>query len=233
MMLNVVANDCNDQEIDVVDYNVMINKINNKKRLIQRKLNEIKERIENRQDIRYGIVKNIDHLNYIENIKDYSGKNNITINLDIPYDIMLDFHKCIELKHGYNYPISKSLVGLISKFNESYLDTKQQHSTSSFLKYKNKEPRLDVLLKLKDIINLIYSEYPDGVVSQQLIKQSIKEELNADPRTAENYLLCIKNFAEKMMNERLGYYSRWNLRGIKEAIDEKLQKRGKLGAEND
>ena len=86
------------------------------------------------------------------------------------------------------------------------------------------------------ILDLIYSANPGGIVSHGLIKQAISEELNADPRTAENYFLCIKGFAEQMMKEELGYYSTWNLRGLHEAIGEKLQmrysKQNNLGMEN-
>ena len=86
------------------------------------------------------------------------------------------------------------------------------------------------------ILDLIYSASPEGIVSHGLIKQAISEELNADPRTAENYFLCIKGFAEQMMKEELGYYSTWNLRGLHEAIGEKLQmrysKQNNLGMEN-
>jgi len=239
-MLNDVVNNNNynvkESNVSFVDnYNEIINKIINKKRRIQRQLNEIKERIENRQDIRDGLVKEIDHLNYIENLKDYSDKENITTRIEIPYNLMLDFHKSIELKHGHNYHMSNTIITLISKFNESFLG-KQQHTTSSYLKYKNKEPRLDVLLKLKQVTDLIYSAEPGGIVSHGLIKQAIREELNADPRTADNYFLCIKGFAEQMMKEKLGYYSTWNLRGLHEAIDEKLQmrdsKQDNLGMEN-
>lgn len=240
MLLNDVVDRNYDVKINdvnnVVNYNEIIKKINYKKRIIQRQLNKIIKRIENRQDIKNGIIKDIDHLNDIENLKDYSYKDSIITSTDIPYNLMLDFHKCIELKYGYNDPMSNTIVTLISKFNESIIGKKQQHTTSSYLKYKNKEPRLDVLLKLKQIIDLIYANQDDGVVSHQLIKQAIKEELNADPRTLENYFICIKGFAEKMMNEKLGYYNRWNLRGIREAIDEKLQERDnkqdKIGREN-
>jgi len=237
-MLSDVVNNNNVKESNVSfidNYNEMMNKINNKKRRIQRQLNEIKERIENRQDIRDGLVKEIDHLNYIENLKDYSDKENITTRIEIPYNLMLDFHKSIELKHGHNYHMSNTIITLISKFNESFLG-KQQHTTSSYLKYKKKEPRLDVLLKLKQITDLIYSASPEGIVSHGLIKQAVSEELNADPRTADNYFLCIKGFAEQMMKEELGYYSTWNLRGLHEAIGEKLQmrysKQNNLGMEN-
>ncbi len=85
------------------------------------------------------------------------------------------------------------------------------------------------------ILDLIYSAEPGGIVSHGLIKQAISEELNADPRTAENYFLCIKGFAEQMMKEELGYNT-WNLRGLHEAIGEKLQmrysKQNNLGMEN-
>ena len=85
------------------------------------------------------------------------------------------------------------------------------------------------------ILDLIYSASPGGIVSHGLIKQAISEELNADPRTAENYFLCIKGFAEQMMKEELGYNT-WNLRGLHEAIGEKLQmrdsKQDNLGVEN-
>lgn len=240
MLLNdVVVNNNSIKNNDVSyvnDYNKIINKINNNKRIIQRQLIEIQERVENRQDIRDGIIKEIDHLNYIENIKDYSNKENVTTRIDIPYNIILDFHKSIELKYGYNDPMSKTIVTLISKFNESFLGEKQQHVTSSFLKYKGKEPRLDVLLKLKQIIDLIYEYESDGIVRQGLVKQAIKEELDADPRTVENYFVCIKGFTEKMMDEKVGYYSTWNLRGIREAIGVKLQERDnkqdKIGVEN-
>jgi hypothetical protein len=231
MMLNVVADDNYTIEKtnvnDVNNYHELIKKIINKKRTIQRQIKEIQERIQYRQDIRDGIVKDVNHFNYIENLKDYSNEDNITFCISAPYDLMLNFHKSIELKYGHNDPMSKNIITLISKFNESFLKEKQQHVTTSFLKYKNKEPRLDVLQKLKNVVDLLFNVSSDGVVSQKLIKQAIKEELNVDQRTAENYLNCIRDFAEQMMDEKLGHYSNWNLRGIREVIDEKLQNKSK------
>ena len=235
MMLNVVANDnaqlkiddvnnVSNDEIVIHNYTDLVNNINNKKRVIQRQLNEIKERIENRQDIGYGLVKDIDQLNYIENLKDYSYKENITTRIEIPYNLMLNFHKSIELKHGHNYPMSNTIITLVTNFNESFLG-KQQHPTSSFLKYKNKEPRLDVLKKLKRIVDLLYDSNLDGLVERFLIKQAINEELNADPRTHDHYFVCIEDFIQKMMNDKLEYYSVRNLRGLREVIGEKLQLR--------
>ena len=226
--VNNVSND----EIVIHNYTDLVNNINNKKRVIQRQLNEIKERIENRQHIGYGLVKDIDQLNYIENLKDYSYEENITTRMEIPYNLMLNFHKSIELKHGHNYPMSNTIIMLVTNFNESFLG-KQHHSTSSFLKYKNKEPRLDVLKKLKRIVDSLYNSNPDGLVNRFLIKQAISEELNADPRTHDNYFVCIEDFVQKMMNDKLEYYRVWNLRGLHEVIGEELQLRDKSGVEND
>lgn len=240
-MLNDVVNDnirlkiddVNNVSNDVIitpNYTDLVNNINNKKRGIQRQIKEIIERVENRQHIRDGFVKYIDHLNYVENLKDYSNEENIAISIEIPYNLMLNFHKSIELKHGHNYPMSNTIITLVTNFNESFLG-KQQHSTSSFLKYKNKEPRLDVLKKLKRIVDLLYNSGHDEFVNQSLIKQAIREVLNADPRTHDNYFVCIRDFVEKMMKTKLGYYSSWNLRGLHEAIGEKLQMRDNLGSE--
>jgi len=240
MLLNDVANENYSLEKtnvnDVNDFQSLVKKINNKKRTIQRQLKEIQERIEYRQEIRDGIIKDINHLNYIENLKDYSFNDNMRISIELPYDIMLDFHKSIELKYGHNDPMSKSIVTLISKFNESFLGEKQQHVTSSFLKYKGREPRLDVLQKMKRVVDLLYSYNFEGFVRQEIVKQAIREELNADKRTSENYLNSIRDFVEKMMNEKTSYYKEWNLMGLREAIGEKLQKRDSkednLGEEN-
>jgi hypothetical protein len=229
MMLNDVVHENNNNERtnvnDVNNYNNIIKKINDKKRSIQRQLVEIQERIEYRQNIRDGIIKDINHLNYIENLKDYSYEDNITIRIDIPYNVMLDFHKSIELKYGHNDLMSKNVITLISKFNELFLREKQQHVTSSFLKYKGKEPRLDVLQKLRRIVNIIYKYNFEGFVRQETVKQIIMDELNADLRTVDNYLFTIRDFVEKMMDEKTNYYKNWNLMGLREVIEQKLEKR--------
>jgi len=229
MLLNDVVDDNYNSEKtnvnNVNDFKELVKEIDKRKRSIQRQLEEIQERIENRQDIRDGVIKEIDHLDYIENLKDYSCEDNITTKIDIPYDVMLDFHKSIELKYGYNEPMSKNIITLISKFNESFLGEKQQHVTSSFLKYNGREPRLDVLQKLRRIANLLYEYNSDGFVRPNTVRQAIREELNADKRTAENYFFTIRDFVEKMMDEKTRQYKDWNLMGLQEAIFEKLRVR--------
>lgn len=229
MLLNDVVKDNHSIEktnvVNVNNFKELVKEIDNRKRSIQREIKEIQERVEYRQDIRDNIIKDINHLNYIENLKDYLYEDNITTKIDIPYDVMLDFHKSIELKYGHNDPMSKNVITLISKFNESFLGEKQQHVTSYFLKYNGREPRLDVLQKLRKIVRALYKYDSDGFVRQNTVKQAISEELNADKRTAENYLFTIRDFVEKMMDEKTSYYKDWNLMGLREAIEEKLEKR--------
>ncbi|MBT4326538.1 MAG: hypothetical protein HOD60_06475 [Candidatus Nitrosopelagicus sp.] len=210
---------------NVNDFKELIKKIDKRKNSIQRGIIEIQERAKYRQDIRDNIIKDIDHLDYIENLKDYSFNDNMRISIELPYSLMLDFHKSIELKYGCNDPMSKNVITLISKFNESFLGERQQHVTSSFLKYNGKEPRLDVLLKLKRIADLLYEYNFDGFVRPRTVKQAIEEELNADKRTADNYFITIRDFVEKMMDEKTRQYRDWNLMGLREAIYEKLRVR--------
>jgi hypothetical protein len=223
MLLNDVVDD--NYNIEKID----VNNVNDYKESIDKKderiIKEEQERIKNKQDIKDGIIKDIDHLNYIENLKDYSFNDNMRISIELPYDLMLDFHKSIELKYGCNDPMSKNVMTLISKFNESFLGEKQQHVTSSFLKYNGREPRLDVLLKLKRIVNALYEYNFDGFVHKNIVKQAISEELNADQRTADNYFITIRDFVEKMMDEKTKQYRDWNLMGLQEAIEEKLREK--------
>ncbi len=228
MLLNDVVNDNHILEKTNVnsvvnDFEKLIKEIQERKREIQRGIKEIQERIKYRQDIRDGIIKDVNHLNYIENLKDYSYNENMIISIELPYSLMLDFHKSIELKYGCNDPMSKNIVTLISKFNESFLGEKQQHVTSSFLKYKGREPRIDVLQKLRIIVNALYEYNFEGFVRQSIVKQIIQEELNADQRTAENYFITIRDFVEKMMDEKTSYYKELNLMGLREVIEEKLR----------
>ncbi len=228
MLLNDVVDDNQSIEktnVNVNDFKELINKIDKRKSSIQRGIKEIEERIEYRQDIRDNIIKDINHLNYIENLKDYSYEDNITTKIDIPYNVMLDFHKSIVIKYGHNDRMSKNVITLISKFNESFLGEKQQHVTSSFLKYKGKEPRLDVLVKLRKIVRALYEYDSDGFVCQNTVKQAISEELNADKRTADNYLITIRDFVEKTMDEETSYYRDWNVMGLREVIERKLEQR--------
>jgi len=220
---NCVGEKSNVSNID--DLKKMFKKIDDRNRIIQRSLNENGERLQNRLDIKNKIIKDIDHLDYIENLKDYSFNDNMRISIELPYSLMLDFHKSIELKYGCNDPMSKNVITLISKFNESFLGERQQHVTSSFLKYNGKEPRLDVLLKLKRIADLLYEYNFDGFVRPRTVKQAIEEELNADKRTADNYFITIRDFVEKMMDEKTRQYRDWNLMGLREAIYEKLRVR--------
>ena len=56
---------------NVNDFKELIKKIDKRKNSIQRGIIEIQERAKYRQDIRDNIIKDIDHLDYIENLKDY------------------------------------------------------------------------------------------------------------------------------------------------------------------
>jgi len=230
MLLNVVANENNVEEIHqnnsintIDDYQNIVTRIRMKKNSIRTQLFEFQYRIENRQKIRDGIIQDMDHLNYIENLKDYSDQKIVTMKFNVPYDLMLRFHQSLEKKYGRNNnKMSREVLSLIEEFTGWFL-WPQQHSTTSFLKYKNKEPRLDVLLKLKQIADSLRHTFYDGFCLQNDLKQVIKETINADPRTEENYFICIRTFIEKNTKSKLGYYSKCNLMGLHEVIEEKIR----------
>ena len=100
---NCVGEKSNVSNID--DLKKMFKKIDDRNRIIQRSLNENGERLQNRLDIKNKIIKDIDHLDYIENLKDYSKgeeidsahvdylkgniqyENNVTVKISIAYTV--------------------------------------------------------------------------------------------------------------------------------------------------
>ena len=77
---------------NVNDFKELIKKIDKRKNSIQRGIIEIQERAKYRQDIRDNIIKDIDHLDYIENLKDYSFNDNMRISIEFPYSLMEKNH---------------------------------------------------------------------------------------------------------------------------------------------
>jgi hypothetical protein len=233
---NCVGEKSNVSNID--DLKKMFKKIDDRNRIIQRSLNENGERLQNRLDIKNKIIKDIDHLDYIENLKDYSKgeeidsahvdylkgniqyENNVTVKISIAYKTLLDFHKSIEIKYGYNDPMQKNIITLISEFNKTILgDT--QDELLSYLKYKGREPRLDVLHKLKKIVEELYDINYEGLVRLNVIKQVIHNVLDGDTRVEKNYYNTIINFIKKT-NSDVNYYKEVNLMSLSKVIERKL-----------
>ena len=158
------------------------------------------------------------HVDYLKGNIQY--ENNVTVKISIAYKTLLDFHKSIEIKYGYNDPMQKNIITLISEFNKTILgDT--QDELLSYLKYKGREPRLDVLHKLKKIVEELYDINYEGLVRLNVIKQVIHNVLDGDTRVEKNYYNTIINFIKKT-NSDVNYYKEVNLMSLSKVIERKL-----------
>lgn len=215
-MLNDVAVENNIQQN-------IIHKIDDKKiNRIQSRLTSIGDNIIEKQNIKRGMIQDISYLAYHDNIYNYQPQKEIVVKITLPYDLVEKFNISMDNKYGIELSPYKEIVQMIENFNERFLG-KQQHTTSSFLEFNGKEPRKDVLLKLLKIADFIEDECELRIFRIDGLKQLIQNALgNLDPRTSEKYLECLQNFAEKTMGEKLGYYSLYNLSGLKDAVIAKL-----------
>jgi hypothetical protein len=91
----------------------------------------------------------------------------------------------------------------------------------SYLKYKGREPRLDVLHKLKKIVEELYDINYEGLVRLNVIKQVIHNVLDGDTRVEKNYYNTIINFIKKT-NSDVNYYKEVNLMSLSKVIERKL-----------
>ena len=90
---------------------------------------------------------------------------------------------------------------IITEYNKRF---RQQHTTS--LLFEGREPRKDVLNKLKDIEEALNSDnsYPNFHINE--IHRIIKSVLgNVDDRTVKKYVNCIKDFVKSATGLELGY----------------------------
>lgn len=99
--------------------------------------NKIKEKLDN-------------EIPHIDQISETDSDEYIECRIYNKLDVIRDFKKAFSLKYDSEVGLSNEIIRIMKKFSDEIFGI-QHHSTSSFLKYDDKEPRADVLLKLQKI----------------------------------------------------------------------------------
>ena len=200
---NMMLNDDAMIENDVMSVNHISNK----------SINNEKEEIENG-------IKELVPINEIDKIKTGNEGDTIRVIVELPYYVLKSFKENVMKKYGVDMNLTEELSFTISNYNNNF--GIPQHSTSSLL-FVGREPRKDVLLKLKRVASELYSDDNFPLLYRMNIEKALKRALgNIDSRTFAKYFRCVKEFVERNTGQRLVYYSPYNVKGFKETVDEKL-----------
>lgn len=186
--------------------------------LIDNSIRDYNQYIENK--INEKLDLDIPHIDKIDesynNVEEY-----IECRFHIKQDLLKEFKKAFELKYDSESGLSIEITLFIEKFVKEFFNIQHQ-DTSSFLIFDRKDPRKDVLLKLLKISSEI-QEYRSTVFTRRELHQLIEETLGVkDSRTVKKYVNCMIGFSGKMMGQAQNYNGRFNMRGLKEAVLEKL-----------
>ena len=156
-----------------------------------------------------------------EKTLDKIDSNNSNILITIPSDILKDSIEYCSKQLGEDMQISDYILIILKEYNKRY---ETQHLTTSSLRYNGRKPRRDVLEKLEKICSFLKSEKHFPYITEKILVPVIKTALgNLDQRTVENYVTCIKYFAE----QKMGYSPRWseemNIEGLDDVIIKTLE----------
>lgn len=191
----------------IIDYNNNIDNIINKKLDIQ--------------------IPYIDKIDELENTD-----KGITCRIFVFPEVVKEFKKAFMLKYDSDSGLSRELNSFMKSFSDDIFQ-RQHHTTSSFLKFDGKETRKDVLMKLEKIGSVLSMRFSTSLDRQEINQIIVKALGIQDQRTVKKYANCLMDFAEGMMGEYQITNGMFNLRGLGEAVSEKIRLNEKnLGSKN-
>jgi len=158
----------------------------------------------------------IDDIDILSDCKDY---DDIPVIIELRYDLVKKLKENVKRKQTSSL-IRYEMEEMIRHYNSNFgFKTPPLQA----LLFEEREPRKDVLFKLRSVACYLQSvdNYPCATVRE--IRREIKEALgNPDPRTVEKYLRCITKFVRLKQGEKRisGWY---NLATLSEVIDDKIE----------
>jgi len=136
------------------------------------------------------IEKRIPSINDIE-CNEYNENELVNVRTRIKRKTSRDFNATVISKYNDDIFINNELDNVLTNYSKKYFE-KQQQSTTMFLEFKGRNPNKFVLNRLEKIGSEL--DASDGVIfSRTRLKELIKDLLNPDKRTFNDYFQCLTN----------------------------------------
>lgn len=190
---------------DIICYNLIKKSETEERRSIEE---EIEKRVEEELEEIKLSNRSIDNLN-----------DSSLVTISLSNDLISKIHnESIEKNKD-----AKHCNGIINKVLRDYFNGKDiQHHTTSLL-YDGREPRVDVLKRLKVIADYLQKHYSYPNFRRDAINYAIVVTLGpVDERTKKKFLNCINNFLHETTGQKLGFYDDVDITSFVNALKYKL-----------